>query len=287
MIMENGTAAGMWFEQNNTIIVSMPAVPFEMKEMFENKIIPLLINYFKTPHIIHKTIQTFGIPESELAEILSDWEKNLNPKIALAYLPSPERIRLRLSIICNDNGKALDIVNNEIKKLYKIIDKAIFAEGDVFLQDAIGKLLIEKNKTLATAESCTGGNIARLITSVPGCSSYFKGSIVAYSNEIKHNILKVSTKTLDETGAVSKQTVDEMAKGLLNLMNTDYAITVSGIAGPGGGTEDKPVGTTWIAVADKNRTFSKKYNFGKRRDINIRLASSRALDMLRKFILEH
>lgn len=282
-----GTAAGMWFEKNNKVLVSMPAVPFEMREMFSKKVIPLLEKRFNTPHIFHKTVQTFGIPESELAEILNDWEKNLHPKISLAYLPSPERIRLRLSIICDENDKAQEIVDSEVRKLYEIIGKSIFAEGDVFLQQALGELLKNENSTLATAESCTGGNIARLITSVPGSSAYFKGGIVAYSNEIKQNVLGVEEDILKNYGAVSAQTVEMMAKGALKLMKTDYAIAVSGIAGPDGGTPEKPVGTVWIAVARKNKCVAKEYHFGMLRDINIRLASSKAMDMMRKLILKY
>ncbi len=281
---DNGTAAGMWFEKDKKVVVSMPAVPFEMKEMFENKVLNLIKEYFKTPHIIHKTIQTIGIPESELAEKLSDWEKNLDSKISLAYLPSPERIRLRLSITCDNVETATEKLDKEILELYKIIGKNIFGEGDVYLQDVIGEILLKNKKTLATAESCTGGNISRLITSVAGSSKYFKGSIVAYSNEVKQKILGVSPFTLMKQGAVSKETVEEMALGLLKVINSDYAIAVSGIAGPDGGTDEKPVGTIWIAVSDKYKCISKKYNFGNRRNVNVRLASSRAMDLLRNFI---
>ncbi len=282
---KNGTAPGMWFKKNNTVFISLPAVPFEMKEMFSSAVMPLLKNHFKTPDIVHQNILTYGYPESTLAEKLSDWEQNLHHKINLAYLPSPERIRLRMSIICDKKENAEEILNRETEKIKKIIGDSIFGYGDIFLQDAISPILKEAKKTLSTAESCTGGNIARLITSVPGSSAYFKGSIIAYSDEIKTSILKVPEKIIKKYGAVSKETVEHMIKGQLELLKTDYGIAVSGIAGPDGGTSEKPVGTTWIAVGNKDRIIAQKYTFGNRRLLNVRFASARALDNLRRFIL--
>ncbi len=282
---KNGTAPGMWFEKYETIIVSLPAVPFEMKELVEREVIPELKKKMKLPNIIHKTVLTYGIPEAFLAEKLSDWEQNLNNKIKLAYLPSPERIRLRLSMICEQKKKAEGIINFEIEKLKSIIGKYIFGYGDKFLENRIGELLIENETTLSISESCTAGNVSRLIASVPGSSNYFKGGVVAYSNEIKNKQLNVSKNILEKYGAVSKEVVEAMAKGQREIFNTDYSIAISGIAGPGGGTIEKPVGTTWIAIAGKNKIISKKYTFGKRRLLNVRFASSKSLDMLRKFIL--
>ncbi len=282
---KNGTAAGMWFEKDQTVFISMPAVPFEMKEMFETDVLPMITQRFKTRHVIHKTILTYGFPESTLAEKLSKWEENLHPKISLAYLPSPERIRLRLSMICDTKEKGEEILNIEIKKLNNIIGESIFGYGDLFLENALAELLTNKNITISTAESCTSGNIARLITSVSGSSEYFKGGIVAYSNEIKSSLLKVSEETLEKYGAVSKETVEQMLRGQLELLGTDFGIAVSGIAGPSGGTEEKPVGTTWIAVGNKEKIIAKKYTFGTRRLLNVRFASARALDNLRRFIL--
>ena len=282
---KNGTAAGMWFEKDDTVFISMPAVPFEMKEMFEVRVLPLLKEKFKLPKVIHKNILTYGFPESSLAEKLSDWEQNLHSKISLAYLPSPERIRLRLSMICDTEEKADKILNAEVQKLKDIIGENIFGCGDGFLQDSLAEILKEKNVTVSTAESCTSGNIARLITSVPGSSSYFKGGIAAYSNDVKTALLKVSEETLEKYGAVSKEVVEQMVKGQLELFNTDYGIAVSGIAGPDGGTEEKPVGTTWIAVGNKEKIIAKKYTFGTRRLLNVRFASTRAMDNLRRFIL--
>ncbi|MCF6185369.1 MAG: competence/damage-inducible protein A [Bacteroidales bacterium] len=282
---KNGTAAGMWFEKNNTVFISVPAVPFEMKEMLETDILPMITKHFKTPHIVHKTVLTYGFPESTLAEKLSNWEQHLYSGINLAYLPSPERIRLRLSIIDDTKAKAENILNKEIQKLNKIIGDSVFGYGNLFLQDALIGILTNRNLTVSTAESCTGGNIAHLITSVPGSSACFKGGIVAYSNKIKTSLLKVSEKVLEKYGAVSKEVVEQMVKGQLELFGTDYGIAVSGIAGPTGGTSEKPVGTTWIAVGNKEKIIARKYTFGTRRLLNIRFASARALDNLRRFIL--
>ncbi len=282
---ENGTAAGMWFSKNDTVIISMPAVPFEMKAMMTEKIIPLLEQHFNTSNVIHKTIQTFGISESSLAEQLSQWKEQLPKSLKLAYLPSPERMQLRLSCVSENKNDGKKNIDNEIEKLKKIIGEAIFGYGNVFLHEAIGDILIDKQETLAVAESCTGGNISRLITSVSGSSKYFIGGVVAYSNDIKEQILGVKKDTLIKHGAVSKQTVIEMANGIRRLYGSDYAISVSGIAGPGGSRDGKPVGTTWIAVAYAEKTVAKKYIFGKQRDINIRIASSKALDMLRRLMI--
>ncbi|NPA66998.1 MAG: competence/damage-inducible protein A [Chlorobi bacterium] len=282
---KNGTAAGMMFEKNNTVYISVPAVPFEMKEMFETSVLPLLKKRFKTPSVIHRNILTYGYFESDLAEKLSDFEKNMHPNVSLAYLPSPERIRLRLSITSEDAEKAKKILDTETEKIEKEISDAVFGYGDIFLQDAVAGILKEKKQTVSTAESCTSGNIARLITSVPGSSAYFKGGIAAYSNEVKMSLLNVSEATLDKYGAVSEEVVKEMLKGLLDLMKTDYGIAVSGIAGPDGGTPEKPVGTTWIAAGNKEKIIAKKYIFGNRRLLNVRFASARALDNLRRFIL--
>jgi nicotinamide-nucleotide amidase len=234
---------------------------------------------------VHFTIQTYGIPESNLAELIADWEKNLPRYVKLAYLPSPERLRLRLSTISTNVAETEQFMQSEYEKLRAIIGNAIYDVGDKYLHETIGDILREKNATLATAESCTGGNISRLITSVSGSSVYFKGAVVAYSNEIKMRVLGVKSETLQSFGAVSEQTVKEMAVGVMRLYETNYAISVSGIAGPNGATDGKPVGTTWIAVADKNGVRAERFVFGTQRDTNIRRASSKALDMLRKFIL--
>ncbi|MBE9468047.1 MAG: competence/damage-inducible protein A [Bacteroidetes bacterium] len=280
-----GTAAGMWFEKNNKVYISMPGVPFEMISMMEEEIIPLIKNKFNPPVIIHKTILTQGYPESELAEKLSDWEDNLPKNMSLAYLPSPENLRLRLSVKGENSELLIKEIDTEIDKLKKQINSYIFGYDKETLQEVVGRLLLLNNKTLASAESCTGGNIAKLITSVPGSSKYFLGSVVAYSNKIKTSILNVNNNSIEEQGAVSKQVVSEMSSGIINSFKSDYAIATSGIAGPLGGTKEKPVGTTWIAVASKNQIIAKKFHFGDNRNRNITRASATALNMLRKLIL--
>ncbi|RLD67546.1 MAG: competence/damage-inducible protein A [Bacteroidetes bacterium] len=281
-----GTASGMWFEKDNTIFVSMPGVPQEMKKLMEDGIIPRLKENYELPVIVHRTILTYGFIESELSNLIEDWELNLPDGMKLAYLPSLERLRLRLSIRGDNREKLEKLINQEEQKLKIYLGDAIFGYGEQSLQEMVGKILEEKNKTLATAESCTGGNIARLITSIPGSSVYFRGSVVAYDNSIKEQILNVNKDDLIKFGAVSKEVVEQMALGVKKIMGTDYAIATSGIAGPGGGTEDKPVGTIWIAIAGSDKLISKKYSFGNQREFNIRRTSSVALNKLRKMLIE-
>ena len=280
-----GTAPGMLFEDNDKIIISMPGVPFEMKELMTNSVIPILKSKSKKSNIIHKIVLTQGISESKLAEVLEEWESRLPEELSLAYLPSPGLIKLRLTAKGENKTKLEKILRDQISELENIIPKIICGYDSEKLEELVGKLLVKNGKTLSTAESCTGGNIAHLITSVSGSSEYFKGSIVAYSNEIKQSILSVSKSNLDNYGAVSKQVIEEMACGIRDLYKTDFAIATSGIAGPSGGTEEKPVGTTWIAVADNTQVISKKYIFGDQRERNIKRASLTALNMLRKLML--
>ena len=280
-----GTAPGMWFEKNNTIFISMPGVPFEMKEMMSNYIIPELKLKNQDIHILHKNILTQGMPESKLAEVLEKWESGLPKEISLAYLPSPGIIKLRLTAKGVNKECLEDGINTAVKNLEIIIPELICGYDSDLLEQAIGKLLLNKNKTLSIAESCTGGNIAHLITSVPGSSAYFTGGVVAYSNQIKISTLGVNSSNIDTYGAVSKQVVEEMAIGILHKFNTDYSIATSGIAGPEGGTKEKPVGTTWIAVADKTKVISKLFVFGDQRERNIQRASLTALNMLQKLVL--
>ena len=283
-----GTAPGMLFKQNNKIYVSMPGVPFEMKFIVEKRLIPYLQKNISTDEIVKKTVMTQGIPESHLATKIKHWEDNLPEYIKLAYLPQPGIVRLRLSAKGKDKNKLTTEINNEIEKLKQIIPEAIFGYNDISIEQVINNLLKQTSKNLATAESCTGGTIAAMITSIAGSSQIFKGSIVAYSNEAKHKILGVKTSTLETYGAVSKQVVEEMADGVFNLFNTDYAITVSGIAGPTGGTPEKPIGTTWICVAHKNgEKITRKYLFGEHRGRNIRRSALTALNTLRNIILTH
>jgi len=283
----NGTAPGMWFEKGKKVFISLPGVPFEMKGMIEKEILQKLTNHFNTQTIYHKTVLTQGIAESILSEKLTMWENALSEKgLKLAYLPQPGIVRLRLSAEGDNVNFLEEIVKNEIEKLKQIIPEYIFGYDNQKLEEIIGELLKEKNNTLAVAESCTGGNIAHLITSVPGSSEYFKGSIVAYSNEIKINILNVEESNIENYGAVSKKVVEQMAKSVIKLFNVDFSIATSGIAGPSGGTKDKPVGTTWIAVASKNEIISDCFIFGDNRERNITRASVTALNLLRKLIIK-
>jgi nicotinamide-nucleotide amidase len=283
----NGTAPGMIFKKNNTTIISMPGVPFEMKQMFEEKIIPEMKKIFDFPTKCIKFVHTLGIPEAQLAEKLANFEKELPNNIKIAYLPSPEDIKIRLWAFGGFQRRLCEIINEKINELHKLLGNAIFGTENDTLETVLAKLLTENKKTLSTAESCTGGNIAHLITSVPGSSNYFKGGIISYSNEVKINNLNINEQTIETFGAVSEQTVSEMVIGAINLFKTDYAIAVSGIAGPTGGSKEKPVGTTWIAVASKNKIITQKFTFGTRRDINIRRASASAIHMLINFIKQN
>ena len=281
----NGTAPCMWFEKENCIYVSMPGVPFEMKAIMEQEVIPLLLHKQKQV-IIHRTILTEGVGESMLASIIEPWEDALPEFIKLAYLPQPGMVRLRLTAYGKDREVLQDAVSKAEKELYPLAGKYIFGFDNDTIESVIGQLLRQKGMTLSTAESCTGGNIAQLITSIAGSSDYFKGSVVAYSNEIKEKMLGVPHQTLVDHGAVSEQTVIAMAEGIKERFNTDYSIAVSGIAGPGGGTDEKPVGTTWIAVATPTGTTARKFLLGDHRGRNIRKASVAALNMLRGKLIE-
>jgi len=279
-----GTAPVTWFEKEEKILVSMPGVPYEMKWIMSNEIMPRLQKRFNTPSLLHKTVLVYGIPESSLAIKLTDWENGLPDCIRLAYLPSPGLVKLRMTGSLPDKKVLENIIEQELVKLRSIIGSAILAEEDEPVEVVIGNLLKEKKMMLATAESCTGGNIAHMVTSVAGSSTYFKGGIVAYSNEIKKQILGVSATTLDKFGAVSLEVVEQMAKGALKNLNTDIAIAVSGIAGPEGGTEDKPVGTVWICVCTKKDMICRKFQFGALRKINIERSTLSAFSMIKEII---
>ena len=289
-----GTARGMWFEKDipvsgrsgKAIYISMPGVPFEMKAMMNEYIIPELKTKFHPQSIYHKTILTQGIGESFLATIIEEWENNLPTDIKLAYLPQPGMVRLRLSGTGNNETEIRALVDGEAEKLSAIIPDYIFGKDDDQIEAIVGKLLKEKNATLGTAESCTGGYIAHLLTSIPGSSAYYKGSIIAYDNAAKEQMLSIMPETLQEFGAVSSEVVIEMAIGAQTNLNVDYVIAVSGVAGPDGGTEEKPVGTVWIAIATPDEVFSEKYLFGDSRERNIRRASLQALNLLRKNLLK-
>jgi len=282
---ELGTAPGMVFEKEGKIFISMPGVPYEMKGLMKDKVLPLVKEKFQLLHIGHRTLLTAGIGESFLAEMIKDFEAALPDFIKLAYLPNYGMVRLRLTA----TGKQ-SIVENELDKqfnqLKQLVKDYLVIDEDITLQVLIGRMLKDKHKTVATAESCTGGYIAHLITSVPGSSNYFKGSVVSYDNSIKKNILKVKDETLQTVGAVSEETVREMLRGVLNIMQTDYAIAVSGIMGSDGGTPDKPVGTVWLAVGNNENIETKKFQFRFERLRNIELTAINALNFLHAFILK-
>lgn len=289
---KNGTAPGMWMEKNNTIFVSMPGVPHEMKGIVTDGVIPEIKKRFKLPFIYHKTILTQGIGESSLAELISDWEDTLTEKeIGLAYLPSPGMVRLRLSSKGFDELELHQRIDTQVKKVKPLIDKYIYGYEEYGkeqpkLEEILGQLLLEKGLKLGLAESCTGGYISHLITSVAGSSAYYNGCIVPYHNEFKHDLLKVDHTVFEKHGAVSEECVIAMAKETLKVFNADVAIAVSGIAGPAGATDEKPVGTTWIAVAYGDTIKSKHFVFGDNRERNIQMTAINGMNMLRKLILK-
>jgi nicotinamide-nucleotide amidase len=277
----HGTAPGMWFEKGQTVFVSMPGVPSEMMKMLPDAL-ALLKQKVVLPKIFHKTLMTYGIPESELAMKIKEWENSLPSETALAYLPNIETgVKLRLSSYAPEGNL---IIERQFEKLYPVLGKYIYGFEPDTLESVLGEMLLEKGATLATAESCTGGRIAHRITSVPGSSAYFKGGIVAYSNEAKVNILGVSTVALEKYGAVSSEVAKQMAEGARRALNADYAVSTTGVAGPAGGTADKPVGLCWFGIAtpDGTKTFSRR--FVNDRNGNIAAASSVALNAIRLWI---
>ena len=281
-----GTAPGMWFKENGKIFISMPGVPFEMKYLMENEVLPRLRRHFKTPFILHKVIRTVGIGESFLAELIEKWEDALPEHIKLAYLPSMGQVRLRLTGFGENKEQLLKELNSEAEKVYPLIGKGLFSKDNEELELVIGNMLLERKATLATAESCTGGYLAHSITTNSGSSAYYKGSVISYSNEAKMDLLDVEKATLDAEGAVSEQTVIQMAEGARKKLKTTYSIATSGIAGPGGGTDEKPVGTIWMACAGPNGTITKKVLSTKTRLVNIQYGSKTALNLLRKMLSE-
>lgn len=279
---EIGTAPGMWFNKTGKIFMSMPGVPHEMKLMMTKHVLPRLKATFKTPVIYHKVIRTIGIGESVLAEKIADWEKALPEHIGLAYLPNLGEVKLRITGF-GDSYESLEAeINLLTEKLEERAGQFIFGYGEDPIELVIGKTLKAKKLTLSVAESCTGGYLSHLITSIPGCSEYFLGSIVPYDYQIKMRQLGVKPETLEKYGAVSEPTISEMANIVRAKFNTDIGVATSGIAGPGGATPDKPVGTVWIAYSDKHQTVTKKLQLSKDRMINIRMASVAVLNLIRQ-----
>ena len=283
---KRGSAPGMWFEKNEKIFVSMPGVPNEMQGMMI-EVIEKLKSRFDLPVIIHKTLLTAGIGESMLAEHIKSFESALPSNIKLAYLPNYGMVRLRLTSSGYDKNAIESEIENHFEELKALAKDFLVTDVDEPMEKVVGKLLSAKNKTLSTAESCTGGYIAHLITSHPGSSNYFKGSVISYDNEVKENVLHVSNKTLKTFGAVSEETVKEMLKGGLEVLQSDYVIAVSGIMGPGGGSAEKPVGTVWITVGNKNKVETLRLNLRFDRMRNIQVTAMNALNMVRKFIIEN
>jgi nicotinamide-nucleotide amidase len=276
----NGTAPGMWFNDKGKIYVSMPGVPFEMKYMMEEEVIPKLKAVLTLPVIIHKTILTVGEGESFLAEKIADIEDSLPANIKLAYLPKMGQVRLRLSAYGENEAELKDKIDAFAHKIVERVGINVVAEEDIPLEKVVLNYMANRGLTLTTAESCTGGYISHLITQHAGSSKVFLGGAVSYSYELKESILGVKNETLWQHGAVSRETVKEMVEGALFNFKSDYAVAVTGIAGPGGGTEDKPVGTVWIAVANANKTLMKKFTFGNKRLQNIERTAVAAFFML-------
>ncbi len=287
-----GSAPGMWFEREGKVFVSLPGVPFEMQYLMTEEVLPRLQKRFPGSPLVHRTLRTAGEGESTIAKRLEAFEDALPNHIRLAYLPSLGQVRLRLSgrwAEATVPPDAADRLKTEVEayaeKLRQLLPDVIYGAEDDTLEQVVGRLLCEQGRTLGCAESCTGGYVSHLITAVPGSSEYFTGSIISYSNEMKQNLLGVRAETLQQFGAVSEQTVLEMARGALEVLKVDIALSVSGIAGPGGGTPEKPVGTVWMAVADRERSVAQKHVFARDRLKNIQLAAIFGLNMVRKFLL--
>lgn len=277
-----GSAAGMWFQKNGTVFLSLPGVPFEMKGIMNDFGFRKIKSYFNLPFIYNRTILTWGIAESFLAEKINDWEKDLRSSgLKLAYLPSPGMVKLRITGMGNKE-ETKQHVDRYASEIYKLLNGQVFGEGKDTMEKKVGELLKDRNLTLATAESCTGGYLAHLITSIPGSSDYYKGSVISYSNEIKIIELDVNANDIEQYGAVSEEVVKQMAENVRVNMKTDYAIATSGIAGPDGGTNEKPVGTVWVAISSEHRTKTKLLRLGKQRFNNIRISSIWALGLLMK-----
>ena len=281
-----GTACGMWFERGDRVFISMPGVPYEMKGMMEDEVFGKLASFYKRPVIRHRTILTTGVGESFLANLLTGWEHMLEErKIALAYLPSPGMVKLRMSSYSEAGRNVEEDFRVCEEELHRLVGEHIYGYDKDTLQEIVGAMLRSRGSTIALAESCTGGTLSRMITSVPGSSDYFKGGVVAYNNEVKSEILHVDPKVIEEFNVVSHEVARAMATAARRLFGADWAISTTGIAGPGGGTEEQPVGLIYVAVAGPNGCKSVELRLGKRRDNNMDMASFAGLNLLRKEIL--
>mgnify|MGYP003630974835 CR=1 FL=1 len=282
-----GTAPGMWMQSSKAVFVSLPGVPFEMKNLIQHQVVPKIQKEFDRPFILHKTIVTYGVGESALAERIFDWEEQLPSEVKLAYLPSLGKVRLRLSTRGKDQKIVENNILSEIKKLYEIIGDVIYGEEDEeTLEEVVAKLLTQKGMTLASAESFTGGKIAELITSVPGASAYFKGSVVSYATETKINILEVPQSLIERHSVVSAEVAEAMAKNVQRILKTDFSIATTGNAGPLKGESEEEVGTVFIAIATPESVFSEKFMMGSQRERVVQKSVYKAFEMLQKEILK-
>lgn len=282
-----GTAPGMWFEKNGKVYVSLPGVPHEMKGLMTDSVLPKLQQAFAMPAIVSKTMVTYGVGESMLAERIKDFEENLPPLVKLAYLPNHGLVRLRLTAKGNDKQVLETVVTELHTQLKQQLSDVLVTDTDASLENVVANLLLKKGKTMGTAESCTGGFIAQLITAQRGSSAYYKGGVVSYANTVKQEVLGVAPATIQEYGAVSEATVKEMVAGALKTLGCDYVVATSGIMGPDGGTEEKPVGTVWVGVGNKNKIEATLFQFRFDRRRNIDTTAMNALNLLRKFIVEN
>jgi nicotinamide-nucleotide amidase len=284
LMNERGTAPGMWFEKTGKVYISLPGVPHEMKGLMQKEVLPRLLKQFQMPVILHQTLLTFGIGESMLAEEIKDWEEALPSYMRLAYLPHYGMVRLRLTATGDDKNSLEQELEKQTDQLKQLVQQWLIVDEDLTMQQAVAKLLKERKQTVGTAESCTGGYIAHLLTMDAGASSNFKGTVVAYDNQVKKDLLGVFPQSLDSVGAVSEEVVIQMIKGVLQNLKTDYALATSGIMGPDGGSEKKPVGTVWVAVGNAEKIETKEFHFRFDRMRNIEQTSIAALAMLQRFI---
>jgi len=285
---QNGTAPGMWMKKNNTVFISLPGVPYEMKAIVSESVIPKIVAEYKRPYILHKTILTYGMGESMVAERIEDWENNLPSFIKLAYLPNPGRVRLRLSARGTDKEVLEKAMEENVTSLTKIIGDIIVGfDDEETLEAVIGRMLTQSKQTIATAESCTGGKIAQVLTSIPGSSQYFKGSVVSYAKEVKMDVLGVSPETIEKYTVVSAAVAEEMALNVCRILKTDYGIGVTGNAGPTKDETDEEVGTVFIGLATPNGVTSQKFNFGQPREKVIDRTVNKSLEILQAAILKN
>ncbi|MCP4974851.1 MAG: nicotinamide-nucleotide amidohydrolase family protein, partial [Maribacter sp.] len=283
----NGTAPGMWMHSDGVSFVSLPGVPFEMKALMMNSVIPKIVEDFERPYIIHKTLVTYGLGESAVADRIEEWEGNLPSFIKLAYLPNLGKVRLRLTAKGPNKKILADGIEEEIKKLLPLIEDIFYGtDDDETLEEYVAKLLVSKKMTLATAESCTGGKIAQKITALAGASKYFKGSVVSYATETKINVLKVPKVLIDKHSVVSAEVAKTMAKNAKELLKTDFAIATTGNAGPTKGESDAEIGTVFIAIATPNKVFVDKFMMGKQRTRIVQKTVNKAFELLQKEILK-